>query len=174
MLTSPQPTSRGTGRRVRLCKHRLLHLVTFSLNKGSSVSMIINWGRRSSDNSLHCCAWRLFPFPPQTHSLFSPAAAGFNPWAGMCWERQAGENQRQLQRHIVRRGRGQHRQQHLQGWGWRHPDTSLCLAQPWVAAVWSRVGNRGRCEEVTPSWERRDCLVSPYPTCRPLSCTGVV
>lgn len=31
-----------------------------------------------------------------------------------------------------------------------------------------------RYEEVTPSWERRACLVPPYPTCRPLSCTGVL
>lgn len=81
------PTSWGTGWRVQLCKHCLLHLMTFSLNKSCTVSVIINWGWRSSDKQLHCCAWRLFPFPAQTHSLFSLAAAGFSPWAGKCWER---------------------------------------------------------------------------------------
>lgn len=89
-LISSYSVSQGTGWRGQLCKRCLLHLVTFSPNKSSSVCMIINWGRRSSDNRLHCCGWRLFPFLPQTHSLLSPAAASFNPWAGKCWGRRGG------------------------------------------------------------------------------------
>lgn len=134
------------GRSGWLCKCHLLHLVTFSLNKSSSVCMIINWGRRSSDNPLHCCGWRLFPFLPQTHSLLSLAAASFNPWAGKCWGQRGGVNQWHLQGDIVKRGHGQHRQQHPQGWGWRCPDASPCLARPQVAAVSSRLRKVGGCE----------------------------
>lgn len=150
-LISSHSASQGVGRRGRLCKCRLLHLVTFSPNKSSSVCMIINWGRRSSDNPLHCCGWRLFPFLAQTHSLLSPAAAGFNPSAGKCWGWCGGVNWWQLQRDIVRRGHGQHGQQRQQSWGWRCPDASSCLARPQVAAVWSRLRNVGGCEGVTPS-----------------------
>lgn len=54
LFPSPSWDTRWKG---RLCTCRLPHLVTFPPNKSPSVCAIMKWGRRSSDNALHCWEW---------------------------------------------------------------------------------------------------------------------
>jgi len=156
----PQSTSQGVGRRGRLRERRLLRLVTFSPNKSSSVCTVMNRGRRSSDSPLHCCGRRFRPSAPNPlcalPSSHRPPSLGWGRWGGASWWH--------LQGDIVGKGRGQRGQRHPQGWGWRCPEASPCLAQPPTAAAWSGIRYMGGYEGGPRTWERRGWLVSPHPT----------